>query len=296
MDTPVRVVVYGSEADADAALAEIARLEDLWHPSRAASDVARVNAAAGLAPVMVAPETLDLVERALVVASLTDGAFDPTVGPVVAAWNIGGTEHRAPTPAERALVDWKALRVDRAKGTVFLERPGMVMELGAIAKGYAADAVREFLVRRGVKNGLVQLGGSVALLGRRPEGGKWQVAVQHPRRADDFLAVLPLEGGFVDTAGDYQRFYLGPDGVRYHHILDPATGAPARGMASVTVVAARGSDADAYATSAFVLGLSDGYDFLVRHGVEGILVSDQGEVRVTPGLAGKVEVKVKPWP
>lgn len=304
MDTPVRVVVYGPGAGAataaEAAINEIARLEDLWHPGRPESDVAKVNAAAGRSPVKVSPETLDLAERALAVAELSDGAFDPTVGPLVLAWGFGQSAHRVPSAAEReaaqALVSWRWLQVDRAGGTLYLTKPGMVLDLGAVAKGYAAGRIRSFLSDRGVESALIQLGGSVALLGKRPEGGKWQVAVQHPRRADQFLAVLPLDGGFVDTAGDYQRFFE-HDGVRYHHILNPATGRPAEGLASVTVIAPRGEQADAYATTALVLGMDRGYAFLTRQpGIEAILVSTDGRARLTPGLAGRVEVKVHPWP
>ncbi|HYG58410.1 MAG TPA: FAD:protein FMN transferase, partial [Symbiobacteriaceae bacterium] len=302
MDTPVRVVVYGPPNAADAAIDEISRLEGLWHPGRAESDVARVNAAAGLEAVKVAPETLDLAERALAVASLTDGAFDPTIGPLVLAWGFGGGENRVPSSASReaarGLVGYQDLKVDRAAGTLFLARPGMVLDLGAVAKGYSAESIRSLLMGRGVKSALVQLGGSVALLGRRPggEGGRWQVAVQHPRNPEGFLAGLSLAEGFVDTAGDYQRFFE-RDGVRYHHILDPATGEPARGLASVTVIAPRGDQADAYATAAFVMGMERGYAFLAgQPGIEAILVSTSGEVRLTPGLAGKVDVQVQPWP
>ncbi len=291
MDTPVRVVVYAGRREAgaatDAAIEQIARLESLWHPGRPDSDVARVNAAAGTEPVSVAPETLELAQIAVQVARETGGAFDPTIGPLSAAWGFG-EGGRVPGATElasaRALVDWRDLHVDSEAGTIFLARPGMQVEFGAVAKGLAARLVRDNLAEAGVSAALVQLGGSIALLGERPQGGPWQIAVQHPRDPQGFLATLSLEEGFADTAGDYQRFFE-HDGVRYHHILDPATGLPAAGMASVTVVASRGELADAYATAAFVLGMEEGYRFLLEHGVEGLLVSDSGEVRMTPGMA-----------
>nr|WP_245302610.1 FAD:protein FMN transferase [Symbiobacterium terraclitae] len=302
MDTPVRVVVYAPRreagAAADAALDLVARLESLWHPGRAESDVARVNAAAGVAPVHVAPETIHLAQLALQVAEESGGAFDPTVGPLSAAWGFG-EGGRVPSDAERAaaqaLVNWRDLQVDEAAGTLYLARPGMTVDFGAVAKGYAARLVREQLAEAGVRAALVQLGGSIALLGERPEGGPWQIAVQHPRDPRGYLATLALTGGFADTAGDYQRFFE-EDGVRYHHILDPATGFPAAGMASVTVIAPRGEWADAFATAAFVLGMEEGYRFLVEHGVEGILVSETGEVRLTPGMAHLAEVRAGDWP
>lgn len=310
MDTPVRVVVYAprsrAEAAADAAMAEVSRLDLLWDPHQPQSDVARVNAAAGLAPVPVSPETVELASLALQVARESGGAFDPTIRPLSAVWGFGESAsegfvgaHTVPDAAERAsalaLVNWRDLQVDPDAGTLYLTREGMGLEFGAIAKGYAARLVRDRLAAESVQAALVQLGGSIALLGQRPEGGAWQIAVQHPRLSDQYLATLSLTGGFADTAGDYQR-YFEHDGVRYHHILDPATGAPARGMASVTVVAPQGEWADAYATAAFVLGMDEGYRFLVDHGVEGLLVSDRGEVRLTPGMADLARVDVGSWP
>jgi len=301
MDTPVRVVVYAdrreAEAAADAAIELIARLESLWHPGRPDSDVARVNAAAGREPVAVAPETLELAQIALRVASESGGAFDPTIGPVYTAWGFG-EGGRVPGDAElaaaRELVNWRDLHVDPAAGTLFLVRPGMQLELGAVAKGYAARLARDQLGEAGVRAALVQLGGSIAVLGDRPEGGPWRIAVQHPRDPQGFLATLSLDEGFADTAGDYQRFFE-QDGVRYHHILDPSTGYPVPGMASVTVVASLGELADAYATAAFVLGMEDGYRFLVEHGVEGLLVSASGEIRMTPGMAAVAQVTPGEW-
>ncbi|MEW8978260.1 MAG: FAD:protein FMN transferase [Symbiobacterium sp.] len=302
MDTPVRVVVYASrgraEEAADRALELVARLNALWSPGRTDSDVARVNAAAGAAPVSVAPETLELASLALQVARESGGAFDPTIGPLAAAWGFGEggrVPDDAARTAARALVNWRDLKVDEGAGTLFLARPGMQVDFGAVAKGYAARLVREQLEADGVQAALVQLGGSIALYGDKPGGGPWQIAVQHPRNPQGYLATLSLQGGFVDTAGDYQR-YFEQDGVRYHHILNPATGFPATGMASVTVVAPRGEWADAYATAAFVLGMEEGYRFLVDHGVEGLLVSDSGEVRMTPGMAALAEVTPGDWP
>lgn len=302
METAVRVVAYGPQGRAgaavEAALAELARLEGLWHPQKPESDVARVNAAAGAAPVAVAPETIEVVTAALEIAAATDGAFDPTIGPLVQAWGFGG-ESRLPSAAERAaaatLVDWRQVQVNPEAQTLFLARPGMVLDLGAIAKGDAAARAREVLRRQGITAGLVQVGGSVATLGRRPDGEPWSIAIQHPRREQDYLTILSLDEGFVDTAGDYQR-YFEHEGVRYHHILDPRTGMPARGLASVTVLTNRGDQADALATAAFVLGPEAGYRFLEQRGVSAILVTTGGEVSMTPDLAGRVQVDVGPWP
>ncbi len=197
--------------------------------------------------------------------------------------------------AALALTDWRALRADGVQGTLCLERPGMQLDLGGIAKGYAAERGREVLRQMGIRSGLVQVGGSVATLGLRPDGQRWAVAIQHPRRDDEFLAILHVGEGLVDTAGDYQRFFVHEE-RRYHHILDPVTGSPARGVSSVTVLAGGSAPVDALATAALVMGMQEGADFLVRQGVSAVLVNDSGEVVLTPDLVGHVEINQEAWP
>jgi thiamine biosynthesis lipoprotein len=162
----------------------------------------------------------------------------------------------------------------------------MGLDLGAIAKGRAVDRALDKLVARGIRNAIIDAGGDLRIIGSRPGKDSWRIGVQHPREPGVLLLTLDLKDTAIVTSGDYERFFM-VDGVRYHHILDPSTGQPARGCQSVTVLAPTATEADACATAAFVLGPSKGLAFLrARPGVRGIIVAADGQLHWTdPELA-----------
>jgi thiamine biosynthesis lipoprotein len=278
-----------AERAADAAFAEIHRLENrlsTWIPS---SDLSRVNAAAGVEPVVVGPEAFELVRRSLAIAELTGGAFSVTVGPAVQLWNVteGGD---VPTPealdALRPLLDPGQVRLDAAHLTIFLTRHGMRLDVGGIGKGYAADRAAEVMRKAGGRAGVVALSGDIKTFGRQ-DGGPFRVGIQHPRRAGALLGTVELENEAISTAGDYER-YFERDGVRYHHILDPGTLQPARACQSVTIIAEEGVMADGLDTGIFVMGPERGMALIERlPDVEGIIVAADGTVRVSSGLRNR---------
>ncbi len=218
-------------------------------------------------------------------ARRTAGAFDPTVAPLLDLWDIPSGPHPPPSPGALAEVlgrtGWHRVRLDEEGRWVDLG--GTEIDLGGIAKGYAIDRAVEALRSAGARDFLVDAGGDLYLAGTK--GGRpWRIAIQHPR-ADRYLRIVePLEGALV-TSGDYERFFEW-DGQRFHHILDPRTGEPARGCQSVTVWAPAAVDADALATAVFVLGPEEGLRLLEREpGVEGLIVASDGTVLETPGFA-----------
>lgn len=301
MGTFVQVVAAGpnAEAAARAAVEEVRRLGRLLDRFDPASPVAKVNAAAGHGAVAVPPELAELVELALELARATGGAFDPTVGPLMDVWGFGAGFRSSPpvrppdaeaVEAARRRVGFEGLRVERegARARVGLDRAGMVLDLGGIAQGYAADRALEVLRRHGVRQGLVDVGGEVAALGGRPGGSGraepegWRVGIQHPRAADRLVATVHLRDRAAGTSGDYQR-YFEYEGRRFSHIIDPATGYPASGLVSATVLHSRAAVADALATAVMVLGPERGAALIRRWpGAEAILV-DAGlrVIRVT---------------
>jgi thiamine biosynthesis lipoprotein len=198
----------------------------------------------------------------------------------------------------RALVDYRSVVLDRAGMTVFLLKEGMGLDLGAIAKGYATDRAAAVLRSRGVMSALIDAGGNVYALGRKPtglrRGEQWTIGVQHPRRPDEYLATIGLEDETAVTSGDYQR-YFEVNGVRYHHLLDPATGYPARGFVSVTIVSESSTEADAMSTSVFVLGPERGIEFLAKTPHLGaVLVNESGSVTVTDNLKSRTRTATHP--
>lgn len=291
MDTVVRIEAYGPRAReaVEAAFAEFTRLDQLWNPYDEESELARINRAAGRGPVAASPDTLRVLETALEVAARTGGAFDPTIGPLVRLWGFG--EQAAPQPPaptaiarERALVDYRLVRLDAGSGTVELPRAGMALDLGAIAKGYAVDRARAIMQQYGVSRALITAGGCVYGLGNAPGNRPWRVAVQHPRDSRAILGIIPVRDLAVDTSGDYQRFFEA-DGTRYHHVLDPRTGYPARACQSATVLHPSAQWADALATACMVLGPERALALVETvPGAALLLVDERGQLHRTPDL------------
>jgi thiamine biosynthesis lipoprotein len=262
--------------------------------SRGGSEVMRINAAAGVRPVAVTADVLDVIQQGLRYSSDGDGAYDITVGPLVNLWGIGSSAARVPTPAEirqaLALVGYRNVIVDPKASTVFLKKAGMGLDLGSIAKGYAADEVARILRARGVSCALIDLGGNILTFGKKPDGSRWRIGIQNPQEARGTkIGFVEITGGSVTTAGTYERFFE-QDGKRYFHILDARTGSPAwNGLAAVSVVAADSISADGYDTLVFTLGLERGRSFVesVSDTIDAVFVTERREVYVTPGLRQK---------
>ena len=258
------------------------------------SGVVAINRQAGIEPVKVRPDLIEVLEKALYYAGLSGGAFDPTIGPLVKLWGIGTDSQRIPDDDEiaaaLALIDWRDLIIDREEGTAFLQREGMALDLGAIAKGYAADeAVR--IAREGrVKRAVFDFGGNIAVLGWREEKGKeslpWRIGMQNPlNERGTYFGVLPVHDTSVVTSGVYER-YFELDGKRYHHLLSTVNGYPVdNGLLSVTVVADSSTDADAFSTTVFALGFERGKALIDSiAGVEAIFIFDDNSMQITDGL------------
>ncbi len=275
----------------NAGFQEVKRLEQLlstWIPS---SELSLVNASAGIRPVPVSLETWTVVQRAKQAADMTGGGFNIAIGPAVDAWRV--TEgQRIPTEAEldalRPLVDLQAVRADLREQTVYLEKPGMRVDVGGIGKGYAADQAVLAMKKAGALAGVVALSGDIKTFGQLPGRRKFPVGIQHPRKEGAVLAYIDLEDEAISTAGDYERFFE-RDGVRYHHILDPKTLQPARGCQSVTVIAKEGVWADGLDTGIFVMGPERGMELVEQlPDVEAIIVGHDGRVFLSSGLKARV--------
>ncbi len=288
MGTFAEVRVYdaaGGDARAaiEAAMHELREVDRLMAVQRTDSDVSRLNRGGALGPVAVDARVIEVLEAGLDIGRLTGGAFDVTVLPVVRAWGfVDGDPHRPagrpPRPAGAATI-----RIDAAARTVRFADPAAQVDLGGIAKGYALDRAREALRARAVRSAWLDLGGQIATLGAPPDGGRWRIALRHPRRAGDWLGVVEMGEASLSTSGDGERFLAGPDGRRVAHIVDPHRGAPVVDAPSVTVVARSAMRADALSTAAVVLGTARARAVLQRAGVDAVLadVRSDGEVAVT---------------
>ena len=272
----------------------VEELERTFSRTLEESDVSAVNRAAGAGPVAVSPETAYVASRALYYADLTSGSFDPTIAPLIDLWGFLNENYRLPDSEEieaaLPLVDYRRLIVDAGAAEIGLNEKWMGLELGGIAKGYIVDRLMELLVDSGVEHAFVNAGGDIAIHSTRPDGNPWRIGIANPRDRTALIAIMTASGGSVVTSGDYERGFE-VDGVNYHHILDPKTGMPARGLSSVTVVAERAIDADALSTAIFVIGLEDGLELAESlAGVEVVIVTEELEIFYTSGLSGLLEI------
>jgi len=268
-------------------------IDNLMSVNIPSSDISRINAAAGIAPVNVHEDTFKVIKRAIYFAEISGGAFDPSVGPLVRLWGIGGDSARVPSAEEiektLSLINWRDIELDEGTHSVFLKRKGMALDLGAIAKGYAADEAEAIIKNAGIKRAIIDFSGNIIILGGKKTGSPWKVGIQNPdkRRGISYgiIKLKTTEKQTIVTSGAYERFFE-KDGKRYHHILSTVTGYPVNnGLLSVTVIASCSMDADALSTSLFALGYDEGIKLLdLFPGTEAVFLFNDNSIRVTSGV------------
>ena len=290
MGTRVAVQAWADPSTAraaiDAVMADMRRTDELMSTYKPWSQLSQVNAHAFERPVQVDPDIIDVVSTAIEYSRLGGGAFDITYASVGYLYDYRRQLHptEAQIEANLASVDYRALQVDAVACTIRFLRPGMRIDLGGIAKGWAVDRGVGILRRYGIEHGVVNAGGDTAFLGNR-RGKPWVVGVQDPRNPDRVVVRIPLEDEAISTSGDYER-YFEADGVRYHHILVPGTGKSPDAVHSVTVVGANATRTDGLTKTVFIMGAERGLEFIHRLGdVEAVIVDNAGRVFCSDGFA-----------
>ena len=292
MDTYMTVSATGERAKeaVDASLEEIRRLDDLWSVGEEDSAVSRLNRHESME---LDEDTSSILERALEISRDTEGSFDITIYPLMEEWGFTTGDFRVPekTRLEQLLEHVGAGRLEIPQADYTLPED-MQIDLGGIAKGYASDRIMEIFEQYGIAYGLVSLGGNVETFHTKADGTPWRVGIQNPDPSAPALAKAQLVGivqaadQAVITSGGYERFFE-EDGITYHHILDPATGMPARsGLISVTIVSPDGCLADGLSTALFVMGRDKALSYWEKHrdSFDTILVEEDGSISVTEGL------------
>jgi thiamine biosynthesis lipoprotein len=290
MGTAIRVELWHEDAAAaEAAMAAV--MEQMHHvdrtmsPHKPDSELSRVNDGAARQGVTVSAEMFGLLQRASEFSRLSDGAFDITFASAGHLYDYrqGIRPTARALAAARAAIGYEGLLLDAPSQTVRFARPGMRIDLGGFAKGHAVDRGAAILRSRGVRHAIVTAGGDSHIVGDR-RGRPWTIGVRDPRRPGELAAVLPLADVAMSTSGDYER-YFEEDGVRYHHVLDPRTGASACGVQSVTILAADGLTTEALSKSVFVMGVEKGMRLIEScKGVDAVVVDAQGVLHYSSGL------------
>ena len=295
MDTFVTIRAAGpnSEEAIQAAFDEMRRIESLMSRHISTSDVSCINRGAGGSPVKVTSETFHVIEEAVRCGSITKGAFDITIGPLMDLWGFGTSNPTIPSAPEIeqacSLVGWELVELNSENMTVRLPVQGMSIDLGGIAKGYAAEEGARVLKEYGISHALIDAGGNIVTVGSRPDGEPWRIGIRNPRGegAEDTIGpTLHVVNGAVATSGDYERFFI-HDGKRYHHILHPGTGMPVQTVSGVTVMAKDSLHADMLSTAVFALGPDEGMELIeTLDGVSAMIVDANGNTLFSNGFPG----------
>jgi thiamine biosynthesis lipoprotein len=271
-----------AEKNIDTVIAEITRIENLisdWKPD---SQVSEVNQNAGIRPVKVDKEVFELTQRAIQFSEVTNGGFDISFAAMDKIWKFEGS--MAEMPSAEAIkksvekVGYKNIVLDSVQSTIFLKLKGMKIGFGALGEGYATDKCRNMMLAKGIKAGIINGSGDMSTWGKQPNGKPWNIGITNPFRPEKLVAVIPINNGAVTTSGSYEKFVIF-DGKRYSHIINPATGYPAIGLCSVTVLGANAETANGLSTSLMVLGKKAGLLLLNKYpDYSCIMITDDGKV------------------
>ena len=274
----------------NAAYREMTRLSDMMNHYSPTSAVSAINAAAGIAPVAIEAELMQVLRMAQAVSHRSQGCFDITVASIK-GWRFSNEARSMPSPEDIVrqlpLVDYRQLVLNPREQTAFLKRQGMRIDLGGIAKIYILDAGMRVLRQQGVHSAMINGGGDVLVMGSH-QGQPWRIGVRDPREPSTLIGTIELNDGIVASSGDYERFFE-HDGRRYHHILDPRTGYPTQGLHGVTLVAQRLEQINGLGAAIMVMGHEKGQS-LVRHspGLDAMWVRQNGQVWLSPGMSRKL--------
>jgi len=273
------------EKQVEAIMGEMHRIDALMSSYKPDSELSAVNDGAARAPVTVSKELLALIERALEYSDITSGAFDITYASAGQHYDYRNNRkpNQAQLQAALPAINFHHVKIDRSASTVTFLHPGVRIDLGGIAKGYAVDRGMHILQQAGITTALISAGGDTRVTGKRWDR-PWHIGIRNPRDEDNIVSMIPLENSAISTSGDYER-YFEEDGVRYHHILDPKTGTSTHEILSSSIIGKSATDTDALSTSVFILGVEKGMQLIESiPDTEAVIIDNRGDMHYSAGL------------
>ncbi|MDF2674185.1 MAG: putative thiamine biosynthesis protein [Clostridiales bacterium] len=275
---------------------KLKEIEDKMTINAPGSEVDAVNNASGVEYIKLSDETFYVIKEGKNYSELSGGIFDISVGPMVKLWNIGTDSARVPTQEEidgkLPLIGYKNILLNEKEKSVMLKDKAMLIDLGGVAKGYAADEVKKILKDNGVKSAIINLGGNVLTIGENTQGRPWRVGIQNPDATrGDYVGTVQVTDQTIVTSGIYERYFVA-DSKHYHHMLNPFDGYPfENNLASVTIITDVSMVADAFSTSVFGKGLDEGMQYVSEQkNMEAIFVTRDNQVYITPGLKDNFKI------
>lgn len=303
LNTYITITLYDTE---DETLFEpifdyIKQLENILSIHIKTSDLYKLRENAGKEYTKVSDETIEVTKKSIEYSELSEGLFDVSLGPIIELWGIGTPEERVPSQEEiekaLLLVDYKKVKIDEEQKQIMLEKEGMFIDFGAIAKGYIADKTADKIKELGIDNAIVNLGGNVLLLGTKSDNSDFSVGIQNPEEArGGYLGIIKASNLSVVTSGDYER-YFEKDGKRYHHIINPFTGFPSdNNLKSVSIISSTSFESDALSTTILLLGLEKGLSKVNNlDDVEAVFVTKDNKIYLSDGIKDKFELTDKKY-
>ncbi len=289
MDTYMNLKAYGENGDSalNSAENEIHRLEQLFSVTDENSEIFKINNSNG-EKISVSDDTSQIIAFSKEMGTATNGCLDISVYPLVKEWGFTTGNYKIPEKLRitQLLSDVDYTKIDITGNTVAIPEK-MEIDLGAVAKGYTADKIVEIYKENGVESGIINLGGNVYAMGKKPDGTRWNVAIVNPLSPAETLGKLEVSDKAVVTSGNYQRYFTGEDGKNYCHIIDTSTGFPAdNGLISVTIISDTGAISDALSTALFVMGKENAQTYLQNNpDISAILVEENGDILISEAIS-----------
>ncbi len=303
LGTVITLSVYGGDQAQPAITEAFDRIQDIEDKMSARIDDSEIAMLNKTGEAVLSDDTYYVLNKAMDMAKWSNGAFDPTLLPIIHLWGFDSDVEDRRVPNEKDIkkeleyVGYQKVSLDESTNTVKI-LDGMGIDLGGIAKGYAADESKQIFVENGVTSALLDLGGNVVAIGNRPDGENWHIGLKDPRSENEseYFGIISVSDQTVVTSGDYERYFI-QDGKRYHHIFDSKTGYPSDdSLISVTIVADSSIQADALSTAVFVMGKDRGLRLIeTLDNTEAVVVTADKKVYTTSGIDGKLEITSKEY-
>ncbi|MFC0905992.1 FAD:protein FMN transferase [Clostridium sp. MT-14] len=292
LGTIVHIQIFGNRSEqlAEKALEKLRDIDDKMSVFKDYSEISKINRNAGLSPQIISSDTYFVIKKAVEYAELSGGSFDPTIGPLTSLWNIGTEHERIPQKDEidkkLSLVNYKDIILDEGTRSIKLKYKNQSIDVGGIAKGFAADTVKGLLSKHHVKSALIDLGGNIFALGRKCSGDLWSIGIQNPfKHRGEYIGIVNVKDKSLVTSGNYQRYFMN-SGKKFHHILDPKTGYPSESsIVSASIISDNSIDGDGLSTGIYIMDVHKSMDLIESlPGIDAILITNAKKVYITSGI------------
>lgn len=292
LGTLINLRAYGKKAEKaiNEALQSLNDIDDKMSVFKENSEISRINSKAGVSEEFVSNDTYLVVSKAIEYSKVLEGTFDPTIRPLVKLWSIGTKEEKIPKTYEieaaLKLVSFEDVILNKNNYSIMLKNKNQALDVGGIAKGFAADKIRDIFLKHKINQGLIDLGGNIYALGSKEDKSPWKVGIQNPFKSrGEFLGILSVENKSIVTSGNYERYFM-KDGKRFHHIIDHKTGYPSESrIISATIISDNSIDGDGLSTGIYILGIEKSLKLIESlSGIDAILVTEDKKIYKTSGI------------